>query len=269
MEQIDKKTPDILKKIVKRKLEEVVLDKQNISFAKMQHNALSITKKSNFFNALQSKIKRQNNAVIAEIKKASPSKGILRENFNPAQIAKDYKAAGATCLSVLTDKDFFQGDDKYLQEVVSAVDLPVLRKDFMVDAYQIYQAKVLGADCILLIAAILTLEEMQNFVDVAKSVNLDVLVEVHNEEEMDLALQLNLPMVGINNRNLRDFSVSLNTSFELMKKVKDKIIITESGILDKNSVTQMNNNGIYGFLVGEAFMKKNNIVKEFKELFDE
>jgi indole-3-glycerol phosphate synthase len=193
---------------------------------------------------------------------------VLRENFNPSQIAKDYQKAGATCLSVLTDKDFFQGSDKYLVEVANTVDLPILRKDFIIDEYQIYQAKTLGADCILLIAAVLTLEQMQYFVEVAQSIHLDVLVEVHNTEEMQLALQLNLPMIGINNRNLRDFSVRLETTFELMQLAQDKVIITESGILDAHAVQTMNAQGVYGFLVGEAFMKKDDIVSEFQALFN-
>jgi indole-3-glycerol phosphate synthase len=262
-----KDTPDILKKIIKRKFEEVALDEEKTSLKVMQEDALKIDKKANFYNSLKQKIDNKQNAVIAEIKKASPSKGILRENFDPAQVAKDYKEAGATCLSVLTDKDFFKGSDEYLQQVVSVVDLPVLRKDFIISNYQIYQAKVLGADCILLIAAVLTLEEMLEFVQTAKSVNLDVLVEVHNKVEMLEALKLDLPMIGINNRNLRDFSVSLETTLELMKLAKGKVIITESGILSEDDVNLMNDNDIYGFLVGEAFMKKDDIVSGFNELF--
>jgi indole-3-glycerol phosphate synthase len=262
-----KDTPDILKKIIKRKFEEVALDEEKISLKIMQEDALKIDKKANFYQSLKQKIDNKQNAVIAEIKKASPSKGILRENFDPAQIAKDYQEAGATCLSVLTDKDFFKGSDEYLQQVVGVVDLPVLRKDFIISNYQIYQAKVLGADCILLIAAVLTLEEMLEFVQTAKSVNLDVLVEVHNKVEMLEALKLDLPMIGINNRNLRDFSVSLETTLELMKLAKGKVIITESGILSEDDVNLMNDNDIYGFLVGEAFMKKDDIVSGFNELF--
>ena len=262
-------TPDVLKKIVKRKLEEVDICKQNISFAEIKNQALQIKTSANFYNNLQKKINNQENAVIAEIKKASPSKGILRKDFNPEQIAKDYKTAGATCISVLTDKDFFQGSDEYLKQVVASVDLPVLRKDFVIDEYQIYEAKVLGASCILLIAAILTLKEMQQFIKVATSINLDVLVEVHNQAELDLALQLDLKMLGINNRNLRDFSVSLETTLNLMQQIEDKIIITESGILNKNDVKLMNDNAIYGFLVGEAFMRKTDIIARFKEVFDE
>jgi indole-3-glycerol phosphate synthase len=262
-----KDTPDILKKIIKRKFEEVALDEEKTSLKVMQEDALKIDKKANFYQSLKQKIDNKQNAVIAEIKKASPSKGILRENFDSAQIAKDYKEAGATCLSVLTDKDFFKGSDEYLQQVVGVVDLPVLRKDFIISNYQIYQAKVLGADCILLIAAVLTLEEMLEFVQTAKSVNLDVLVEVHNKAEMLEALKLDLPMIGINNRNLRDFSVSLETTLELMKLANDKVIITESGILSEDDVNLMNDNDIYGFLVGEAFMKKDDIVSGFKELF--
>jgi indole-3-glycerol phosphate synthase len=262
-----KDTPDILKKIIKRKFEEVALDEKKTSLRVMQEDALKIDKKANFYNSLKQKIDNKQNAVIAEIKKASPSKGILRENFDPAQIAKDYQEAGATCLSVLTDKDFFKGSDEYLQQVVGVVDLPVLRKDFIISNYQIYQAKVLGADCILLIAAVLTLEEMLEFVQTAKSVNLDVLVEVHNKVEMLEALKLDLPMIGINNRNLRDFSVSLETTLELMKLAKGKVIITESGILSEDDVNLMNDNDIYGFLVGEAFMKKDDIVSGFNELF--
>jgi indole-3-glycerol phosphate synthase len=268
MNNIANKTPDILKKIITRKAEEVADDKRKMSLTEMQKAAEKHTNIARFYDALSTKITKKQNAVIAEIKKASPSKGVLRENFNPSQIAKDYQKAGATCLSVLTDKDFFQGSDKYLVEVANTVDLPILRKDFIIDEYQIYQAKTLGADCILLIAAVLTLEQMQYFVEVAQSIHLDVLVEVHNTEEMQLALQLNLPMIGINNRNLRDFSVRLETTFELMQLAQDKVIITESGILDAHAVQTMNAQGVYGFLVGEAFMKKDDIVSEFQALFN-
>lgn len=262
-----KNTPDILKKIIKHKLGEIEDDKSKISPIVMTEQALLNKNKANFYNSLKQCVDLKQNAVIAEIKKASPSKGILRENFNPQQIAIDYKKAGATCLSVLTDKNFFQGDDKYLQEVLKVVDLPVLRKDFIIDEYQIYQAKTLGADCILLIAAILTYEEMQNFVKIAKSVNLDILVEVHNEVELNEALKLDLPMIGINNRNLRNFEVSLDTTIQMLDKIENKLIITESGILNSNDVKLMNDNNIYGFLVGEAFMRQDDIITSFKEMF--
>lgn len=267
--QMQKNTPDILKKIVKHKFIEVGLCKKNISFNDIKNQALSIKTTANFYNALKSKTNNYKNAVIAEIKKASPSKGVFREDFNPSQIAKDYKQAGATCISVLTDKDFFQGSNEHLKEVVASVDLPVLRKDFIIDEYQIYEAKVLGASCILLVVAILSFDELQNFTKISQDIGLDVLVEAHNQQELDLALQLDLPMIGINNRNLRDFSVSLNTTFELMPQIKDKLIITESGILTANDVNLMNDRGIYGFLVGEAFMCQDNIITGFKKLFDE
>jgi indole-3-glycerol phosphate synthase len=199
---------------------------------------------------------------------ASPSKGVLRENFNPVEIAKSYEKAGAACLSVLTDKDFFQGDNQYLSDVREAVSIPVLRKEFIIDPYQIYEARTLGADCILLITACLSDEQMEDFAMRAIAINMDVLVEVHNIEELERTLQLRLPMIGINNRNLRTFDVSLETTVELMKEIKeDTLIITESGILTADDVNFMREHNIYSFLVGEAFMRQDDPGKALQDIF--
>jgi indole-3-glycerol phosphate synthase len=194
--------------------------------------------------------------VIAEIKKASPSKGVIRADFQPAEIARSYAAHGAACLSVLTDRDYFQGAPEYLQAARAACDLPVLRKDFMVDVYQVTEARAMGADCILLIAAALSLQEMRVLEAQAHSYGMAVLVEVHNGEELDAALQLKTPLLGINNRNLRTFDVTLETTLGLLARIpKDRIVVTESGILKPEDVALMRQNKVDAFLVGEAFMR--------------
>jgi indole-3-glycerol phosphate synthase len=224
-------TPDILKKIIARKEEEIAECKNNISVKKMLEDAYKNRDTRDFYQALKDKADLKQNAIIAEIKKASPSKGVMRENFNPVEIAKSYEQAGASCLSVLTDKDFFQGDNQYLTDVRAATSLPVLRKEFIIDPYQVYESRVLGADCILLIAACLSDEQMEDLAMRAIAINMDVLVEVHNLEELQRTSKLRLPMIGINNRNLRTFGVSLQTTVELLSKIEnDTLIITESGI---------------------------------------
>lgn len=260
-------TPDILKKIVTQKCIDIKNDKNINSFERVKQQALKISTQSYFYQNLKQKASAKQNAVIAEIKKTSPSKGVLRADFNPAQIAKDYENAGATCLSILTDREFFQGSDKYIQEVAKITSLPILRKEFIIDEYQIYQAKVLGASAILLIAAILTTEKMRDFYTLATDLGMDVLIEVHNQEELDNALPLHTPMIGVNNRNLRTFEVNLQTTIDLLPQLKDKLVITESGILSNNDVKLMNNNNIYGFLVGEAFMREDDIPHAFHTLF--
>ncbi|WXU00252.1 MAG: Indole-3-glycerol phosphate synthase [Catillopecten margaritatus gill symbiont] len=261
-------TPDILKKIIARKEEEIIARKEIIPVQKMLDDAYKNRDTRDFYQALKNKADLKENAVIAEIKKASPSKGVLRENFNPVEIAQSYQKAGAACLSVLTDKDFFQGDDQYLTDVRNAVSIPVLRKEFIIDPYQVYESRVLGADCILLIAACLSDEQMEDLAMRAIAINMDVLVEVHNQEELHRTMQLGLPMIGINNRNLRNFEVSLNTTIELMKEVeKDTLIITESGILSADDVAFMRKNEIYSFLVGEAFMRQDNPGVALQEIF--
>ncbi len=261
-------TPDILKKIIARKEEEIAECKNKISVKKMLEDAYKNRDTRDFYQALKDKADLKQNAIIAEIKKASPSKGVMRENFNPVEIAKSYEQAGASCLSVLTDKDFFQGDNQYLTDVRAATSLPVLRKEFIIDPYQVYESRVLGADCILLIAACLSDEQMEDLAMRAIAINMDVLVEVHNLEELQRTSKLRLPMIGINNRNLRTFGVSLQTTVELLSKIEnDTLIITESGILSAEDVAFMHKHDIYSFLVGEAFMRHENPGKALQEIF--
>ena len=205
--------------------------------------------------------------MIAEIKKASPSKGIIRENFDPVLIAQSYEKGGAACLSVLTDRDYFQGHPDFIKQVKSSTKLPVLRKDFIVDPYQIYESRALGADCILLIVAALGLEEMKELEIIANDLGMAVLVESHNQLELDAALELNTPLIGINNRDLKTFEVSLKTSIDLVKSIKDRIPITESGIFNHEDIKLMNENHINTFLVGEAFMRQADPGEALNELF--
>ena len=210
-----------------------------------------------FERALRTKIAANQPAVIAEIKKASPSKGVMRENFNPAEIAGQYARAGAACLSVLTDRDYFQGHADYLKAARRACSLPVLRKDFMVDAYQVYEARYWGADAILLIVAALSDAQLTELETVALNLGMDVLVEIHDGDELDRALKLKSPLLGINNRNLRTFETSLQTTLDLLPRVpSDRLLITESGILAPSDVALMREHGVHGFLVGEAFMRQ-------------
>jgi indole-3-glycerol phosphate synthase len=261
-------TPDILKKIIARKEQEVIECKKIISFDKMMKKAYDDRETLDFYQALKDKVDLKQNAIIAEIKKASPSKGVLCENFNPVEIAKSYEAHGAACLSVLTDKDFFQGDDQYLIDVREAVSLPILRKEFIIDPYQVLEARAIGADCILLIAACLSDGEMEILAQHAMQLNMDILVEVHNAEELKRALQLPLIMIGINNRNLRTFDVSLQTTVDLLSEIKDDIlVITESGILSSKDVAFMHEHDVYSFLVGEAFMRRDDPGAALQEIF--
>ena len=248
---------DILNKILATKAMEVAAAKAKISIERMQEFAYAQPKPRDFVGAISAKIAAGNAAVIAEIKKASPSKGVIRADFNPAEIAKSYEAGGAACLSVLTDLEYFQGSADYLKQARAACNLPVLRKDFMIDAYQVYEARAMGADCILLIAAAIDLAKMRELESVAHLLGMAVLVEVHNAEELDLALQLKTPLLGINNRNLRTFEVTLQTTLDLLPRISsDKIIVTESGIFTSDDVALMRKNNVHTFLVGEAFMRK-------------
>ena len=261
-------TPDILKKIIARKEQEVIERKKNISFDQLMKKAYDDRETIDFYQALKNKVDLKQNAIIAEIKKASPSKGVLRENFNPVEIAKSYEAHGAACLSVLTDKDFFQGDDQFLIDVRKAVSLPILRKEFIIDPYQVLEARVMGADCILLIAACLSDGEMEILAQHAMQLNMDILIEVHNAEELKRALQLPLIMIGINNRNLRTFDVSLQTTVDLLSEIKDDmLVITESGILNSKDVAFMHEHDVYSFLVGEAFMRQDDPGVALQEIF--
>ena len=263
-----KNTPDILKKIIARKKIEIEECRNNTSLDDMIAKSKYGLPTRGFYEALNNKSKRKESAVIAEIKKASPSRGVLRKDFNPIDIAKSYESGGATCLSILTDKDFFKGDNQYLIDAREAVNIPVLRKDFIIDPYQIYEARAINADCILLIASCLNDIQLKNLSDLAIELSMDVLVEVHDLDELKRALKLNLPMVGINNRNLRTFEVSLQTTIDLLKEINDNsLVITESGILTKQDVELMRVNEIYGYLVGEAFMRQDNPGMALQEIF--
>jgi len=261
-------TPDILKTILAKKVEEVTRRKQGMTTANLEEIAAGVERPRGFYNALQAKALTKKPAIIAEIKKASPSQGVIREDFQPVTIAQDYAMSGATCLSVLTDKEFFQGSEAYLQMVRERCPLPVLRKDFMIDAYQIYEARALGADCILLIVAALADSQMQELAEQATQLGMDVLVEVHDGDELQRALALDTKLIGINNRNLRTFETSLQTTLTLKDSVPaDRLIITESGIHTHDDVQLMLDNEIYTFLVGEAFMRAPSPGQKMRELF--
>jgi indole-3-glycerol phosphate synthase len=254
---MDRNMSDILNKILATKVIEVAAARAKISIDKMEEFAYLQPKPRDFIGAIRAKITAGNAAVIAEIKKASPSKGVIRADFNPAEIAKSYEQGGAACLSVLTDVGYFQGSAEYLVQARVACNLPVLRKDFMIDMYQVFEARAMGADCILLIAAALDLDKMRELENIAHMLGMAVLVEVHNGEELDLALQLTTPLLGINNRNLRTFDVTLQTTLDLLPRISsDKIIVTESGIFTKDDVKLMRDNHVHTFLVGEAFMRQ-------------
>ncbi len=251
---------DILNKIVAVKREEVAAGLKKKSLAAMRADAESRVLTRDFEGALRTKIAAGQAAVIAEIKKASPSKGVLREVFIPADIAQSYAEGNgkvsAACLSVLTDQQFFQGSNDYLKQARASCDLPVLRKDFMVDAYQVYEARTIGADCILLIAACLDDAQMADLEAVARSLDMAVLVEVHDRAELERALKLKTRLVGINNRNLRTFEVSLQTTLDMLPDVPaDRLLVTESGILAREDVQRMRDANVHAFLVGEAFMR--------------
>ena len=259
---------DILNKIVATKHEEVAAARAIKPFAEVEAEAAAQPAPRDFHGAIRSKIAGGQAAVIAEIKKASPSKGVIRPDFDPAEIARSYAAHGAACLSVLTDRQYFQGCPEYLKAARAACNLPVLRKDFMVDRYQVAEARAMGADCILLIAAALSLPEMQALEAQAHAYGMAVLVEVHNGEELDAALQLKTPLLGINNRNLRTFDVSLQTTLDLLGRIPaDRIVVTESGILKPEDVALMRANRVDAFLVGEAFMRAVSPGDELARLF--
>lgn len=247
---------DILNKIVAVKREEVAAALAKKSLAAMRADAESRVLTRDFEAAMRAKIAAGQAAVIAEVKKASPSKGVLRADFIPADIAQSYAEHGAACLSVLTDKQFFQGSVDYLKQARASCDLPVLRKDFMVDAYQVYEARAMGADAILLIAACLDDGQMADLEAIARSLDMAVLVEVHDREELTRALKLKTRLVGINNRNLRTFEVSLQTTLDMLPDVPaDRLLVTESGILKAEDVKRMRDANVHAFLVGEAFMR--------------
>jgi indole-3-glycerol phosphate synthase len=259
---------DILNKIVAVKRDEIAAARKLRNEASVRRDAESLGGLRDFTKALRDKIAAGSAAVIAEVKKASPSKGVLREHFVPAEIAASYEKHGAACLSVLTDRQFFQGSVEYLQAARAACGLPVLRKDFMVDAYQVFEARAMGADCILLIAASLDNAQMADLEAQAQALGMAVLVEVHDGAELDRALRLKTPLVGINNRNLRTFEVTLDTSIGLLKQVPgDRLLVTESGILARADVERMRHANVHAFLVGEAFMRAPDPGAALAELF--
>ncbi len=261
-------TPDILKKIIQRKSEEVSERQSHTPLVQLQDGLEASSPCRGFVSALEQKVSSGMAGVIAEVKKASPSKGVIREDFRPAEIAQSYEQGGAACLSVLTDIDFFQGSDIYLQEARAACKLPVIRKDFFIAPYQVYEARYLGADCILLIAACLTDTQMGELNAVAHDLGMDVLIEVHDEEELARALPLNNRLIGINNRNLRSFDTSLDTTIDLLGQIpNDRLVVTESGIHTLEDVRHMRENGVHAFLVGEAFMRAENPGAMLAEIF--
>ncbi len=264
---------DILKKILAVKAQEVAAALSAKPLPKLRAEAEQAAPVRDFVGSIRGKIAAGQAAVIAEIKKASPSKGVIRADFHPAEIAASYAQHGAACLSVLTDGQFFQGSAEYLKQARAACELPVLRKDFMVDEYQIWQARAMGADAILLIAAALTLGQMKTFEALAHQLGMAVLVEVHDAKELDVALQLNTPLIGINNRNLRTFEVSLQTTLDLLpriaasKKGEGRIVVTESGIFTAEDVKLMRDYNVHSFLVGEAFMRADDPGVELAQVF--
>jgi indole-3-glycerol phosphate synthase len=259
---------DILNKILAVKREEVAAAKAVKPLAAIRVEAEAQPPARDFVGAIRARLAAGRPAVIAEIKQASPSKGVLRADFRPAEIAADYERHGAACLSVLTDRQFFQGAPEYLQVARAACALPVLRKDFMVDPYQIHEARAMGADAILLIVAALTVEQMRNLEDIALSLGMAVLVEAHDGAELTSALTLQTPLIGINNRNLRSFEVSLDTTLAQLPRIPgDRIVVTESGILTPDDVDRMQRSGVHSFLVGEAFMRAPSPGGELGRLF--
>ncbi|MDK2777088.1 MAG: indole-3-glycerol phosphate synthase TrpC [Pseudomonadota bacterium] len=263
-------TPTVLKKILATKASEVAARSKVLPLAEMKAQALDMDPDAlrGFYRAMKAKVEAGLPAVISEIKKASPSKGVIREHFVPEEIAVSYEKGGAACLSVLTDHDYFMGHEDYLKAARAACSLPVIRKDFLVDPYQIYEARSINADCVLLIVAALSRMQLQDLEGIAHELGMDVLVEVHDEEELHTALTLNTPLLGINNRNLHTFELTLETTFSLLPQVPDnKLLVTESGILTPDDVAAMRERNVNAFLVGEAFMRAAEPGEELQKLF--
>ncbi|MFK5986286.1 MAG: indole-3-glycerol phosphate synthase TrpC [Pseudomonadota bacterium] len=261
-------TADILVKILQRKKQEVIERSAQVSLRSLVSQCKQLAPCRGFIQSIENSLANNKPAIIAEIKKASPSKGLICKNFVPKEIAQSYEQAGASCLSVLTDIDFFQGHDEYLKQAREAVSIPVLRKEFIIDIYQIYEAKAMQADCILLIVAALDDVQLNEFASLAEQLGLDVLVEVHNAEELQRALFLKTTLIGINNRNLRTFETSLNNTTDLLSSIPDnRIVVTESGIHSKEDIQFMQQHQVNSFLVGEAFMREKNPGKKLTELF--
>jgi len=263
--------PDILQQIIDHKLKEITARRKKVSRREIEKRAAAgdmFREGRGFLAAIQRKIHQGKPAVIAECKKASPSKGVIREDYRPAQIAASYEAAGAACMSVLTDIDYFQGSDTHLMEARAACELPVIRKDFIVDPYQVYEARAIGADCILLIVAGLDDRALLELSWLADDLGMDVLVEVHDREELERAMMLRTPLIGINNRDLRSFRTDIQTTLDLLTDVyPDRIVVTESGIHDPEQVALMRRRGVNAFLVGEAFMSAPDPGVRLKALF--
>mgnify|MGYP000648595638 CR=1 FL=1 len=261
-------TPTVLNRIIDRKFEEVAEGSARRPIAQLQAEIASASQPRGFVAAMEAKLAAGQSAVIAEIKKASPSKGVIREDFHPAEIARSYEQGGAACLSVLTDADFFQGCEAYLQQAREACSLPVIRKDFIVDPYQVYEARAIAADCILLIAAALDDAQLAQLNALAHELGMDVLIEVHNAEELQRILPLGNRLVGINNRNLHNFETSLDNTFSLLAQIdENRIVVTESGIHSADDVAAMRQHNVDAFLVGEAFMRAAEPGEKLAELF--
>ena len=260
--------PTVLRNILARKDEEIIERRAARSLDALESEIRGQDAVRGFSRALQQQVARGEPAIIAEVKKASPSKGVIRKDFQPGAIAQSYSEGGACCLSVLTDRDFFQGSEAYLQEARAACELPVLRKDFTVDPYQIVEARAIGADAILLIVAALEDGQMRELASVAAEVGVDVLIEVHNRAELDRALEIPTPLLGINNRDLHTFDTSLQTTIELLQHIpEDRVVVTESGIHTAADVALMRDNNVLAFLVGEAFMRAPEPGEKLRELF--
>lgn len=260
-------TPTILKKILDRKVQEVAERSPKVSIYDLEQMFSQVEGPRGFIKAMENKIAAGHAAVIAEAKKQSPSKGLLRDPFVPADIAKSYETGGAACMSVLTDRDYFLGHEDYLKQARAAAGLPVIRKDFIIDPYQVTEARAIGADCILLIVSALDDHKLKDLYQQACELGMDVLIEVHGHDELDRALPLESKLIGVNNRNLHTFEVSLNNTIDLLPYMQDRIVVTESGIHKPEDVKLMRDNNVHSFLVGEAFMRADDPGSKLKELF--
>lgn len=258
---------DILNKILATKAEEVAAQKAAVSLENIKAQAQAAAPVRSFISSIREKHAQNLPAIIAEVKKASPSKGLIRPDFHPAEIAVAYEKAGAACLSVLTDEPYFQGSPEYLKQARAAVALPVLRKDFIIDEYQIYQARAWGADAVLLIAAALEAEQLERFEAVAHELGMTVLLELHDASELEKCRNMTTPLWGVNNRNLRTFEVTLQQTLDLLPELNGKTVVTESGIRNKEDVDFMRGHGVHTFLIGETFMRADDIEAEVKKLF--
>ncbi len=261
-------TPDVLKKILARKAEEVAEVSEAFDFKALRHEARSAPPPRGFLRALRARVEAGMPAVIAEVKKASPSKGLLRADFHPDEIARSYEAGGATCVSVLTDRDFFQGHDMHLQQARDACALPVLRKDFMIDAHQIWESRLIGADCVLLIVAALSDDHLAELDGLARDLGMDVLLEVHSEPELERALALEPDLLGINNRDLHTFETDIDTTLRLLPRIPEAtFVVTESGFATREEIERMREAGVHSFLIGESFMRAEEPGEKLRELF--